>query len=300
MTTAIAIVLALVAAVALALGALLQHRGVVDEHATAGSLNLKATLRLFREPVWLGGLVAMGAGVVCNVIALAMAPVMVVQPIGAVSLVVSVLLGIRYRGLKINKRIGVSVIVCTAGVAGFVALSTIIARTGVHQGPSAFVLAGLGVGVSLIFLIIALFYRHPPQLLLVLGAGLQFGCVATNVHLVAVQFLADGITGIGWANVVALLLGSAVGSWFVQAAYAAGPPEIVIAGLTVVDPIFAVLLGAIVLGEASHAPVWLATIMTVTGLVACAAVAILSRYHPDAVERERVRKHAKAQGSTDI
>ncbi|WP_235936244.1 DMT family protein [Brevibacterium rongguiense] len=88
-----------------------------------------------------------------------------------------------------------------------------------------------------------------------------------------------------------------MGSWFVQAAYAAGPPETVIAGLTVIDPIFAVILGAVVLGEASHAPWWLVVVMAVTGLVACCAVVVLSRYHPDAIARERERKMRRAEDS---
>src|SRR5699024_12788223 len=41
-------------------------------------------------------------------------------------------------------------------------------------------------------------------------------------------------------------------------------------GLTVIDPIGAVVLGTIVLGEAAAAPIWLIIVITITGLVACA------------------------------
>ena len=42
------------------------------------------------------------------------------------------------------------------------------------------------------------------------------------------------------------------GGWLVQQAYAAGAPAVVVASLTVVDPIVAVLLGAVLLGGGAH------------------------------------------------
>lgn len=296
-TTLIAIALALAAAVALGYGAMLQHSGVADDHDDAKAFGLTAVFRLFRDRTWVLGTLVMGLGIACNVIALAIAPVMVVQPIGAASLLVSVLLGVHYRGLRVGKRVGTSVIVCVAGVAVFVALSALTARSEVQDGLRANIVSWVGLGISALFLLTILVYRRPRQLVLVLGAGLQFGCVATNVHLVAVQFLHGGFGAVSWLAVAALVTGSAVGSWFVQAAYAAGPPETVIAGLTVIDPIFAVILGAVVLGEASHAPWWLVVVMAVTGLVACCAVVVLSRYHPDAIARERERKMRRAEDS---
>ena len=95
-------------------------------------------------------------------------------------------------------------------------------------------------------------------------------------------------------NLVALVVAAAIGTWFVQAAYSAGPPEMVIAGLTVVDPIFAVVLGSVVLGEAAGAPPPVVLLMSATGVVACAAVVVLSRYHPDVIERERARRASRA------
>lgn len=293
----IAIALALFASVALAVGAMLQHSGIVEDHETPGTFGIRALLRLFRDRNWVIGLVVMGAGLACNIVALAIAPVMVVQPIGAVSLLVSILLGIRFRNLHLKRRVWGAVAACAGGVAVFVALSALIAQSGLHTGPRAHTLAWLGIGLSVLFLIVALVYRHAPQLLLVIAAGLQFGFVATNVHLVAVQFLHGGLGTITWLNVVALIVGSAVGTWSVQTSYAAGPPEIVIAGLTVIDPIVAVVLGALVLGEASRAPIWLITVMTIMGLMACVAVFVLAKYHPDTIAREQERKKRQATQS---
>lgn len=291
--TLVAIALAVLAAVALAYGALYQHNAVADQEDSHDGLNWAHFKELLGNRRWLLGLAILGLGTAGNFLALALAPVMVVQPIGAFSLIVSVLLGVRHRGLKVNRRLVQSVIWCTVGVTIFVALSATTARSEVHLGPDAMPLVwitGVVVGLGLI---IMLAFRHAPQLVLITSAGLLFACVATNAHLVSVQFLRAGIDQVTWINVAGLLAAAAVGSWFVQNAYAAGPPEMVIAGLTVVDPIGAVILGSIVLGEAASAPVWMLVIITATGLVACLGVVVLSRYHPDVKDREEERRVAR-------
>ncbi|UVI37746.1 DMT family transporter [Brevibacterium spongiae] len=291
--TIVAIAFAVLAAVALAYGALYQHDAVAGQEDSHNGLSWAHFTELLSNRRWLLGLLILGFGTAGNFIALALAPVMVVQPIGAFSLIVSVLLGVRHRGLKVNRRLVQSVVWCTIGVTVFVALSATTARSEVHLGADALplfwitaVLVGLG-------LIIMLAFRHAPQLVLIIAAGLLFACVATNAHLVSVQFLQAGIDEVTWINVAGLLAAVALGSWFVQNAYAAGPPEMVIAGLTVIDPIGAVILGTVVLGEAADAPPWLVVLITLTGLVACAGVVVLSRYHPDVKDREAQRRNAR-------
>ena len=72
-----------------------------------------------------------------------------------------------------------------------------------------------------------------------------------------------------WLTVLAIVgvvVAASLGGYFVQNAYSSGSADLVIAGLTVVDPIVAVGIGVIVLGEASGAP-WCA----VLGFVVAAA-----------------------------
>ena len=52
------------------------------------------------------------------------------------------------------------------------------------------------------------------------------------------------------------------------------------AGLTVVDPLIAVLIGMVVLGEAAAAPPWVLVIFGVAGAIAVWGVVGLARYHP--------------------
>ena len=291
--TIVAIALAVLAAVALAYGALFQHEAVAGQDDSHDGLSWAHFTELLRNRRWLLGLSILGVGTAGNFVALALAPVMVVQPIGAFSLIVSVLLGVRHRGLKVNRRLVQSVVWCTAGVTLFVGLSATTAQSEVHLGSDALPLFWITAVAVAIGLVIMLAFRHAPQLVLIISAGLLFACVATNAHLVSVQFLQAGLDQVTWINAAALLAAMALGSWFVQNAYAAGPPEMVIAGLTVIDPIGAVILGTIVLGEAAHSPIWLIILITLTGLVACAAVVVLSRYHPDVRDREAQRRNAR-------
>lgn len=291
--TLVAIALAVLAAVALAYGALYQHDAVADQDDSHNGLSWAHFKELLSNRKWLIGLIITGLGTVGNIVALALAPVMVVQPVGAFSLIVSVLLGVRHRGLKVNRRVVQAVIWCTVGVTIFVALSATTARTEVHLGSDALPLVWITAVILALGLGIMLFFRSAPQLVLIMAAGLLFACVATNTHLVSVQLLRAGIDQVTWLNVIGLVAATAIGAWFVQNAYAAGPPEMVIAGLTVVDPIGAVILGSVVLGEAASAPVWLVAMIAATGLVACLGVVVLSRYHPDVKDREHQRRVAR-------
>jgi hypothetical protein len=79
----------------------------------------------------------------------------------------------------------------------------------------------------------------------------------------------------------------------VQTAFAAGPPDLVIAGLTVIDPMVGVLLGLLVLGEAVPGfSVPVGMLMAAAGGVAIVGVAVLSQHHPEVLERraERARQ----------
>jgi hypothetical protein len=72
-----------------------------------------------------------------------------------------------------------------------------------------------------------------------------------------------------------------LGAWFVQNAYASGPPELVIAGLTVMDPMVAVSIGIVILGEAKQANAFTLIIFISSAAVAVVGVWLLSKFHPE-------------------
>ena len=75
------------------------------------------------------------------------------------------------------------------------------------------------------------------------------------------------------------------GPFSVQTAYSLGSPDLVIAGLTVVDPLVAVAIGILVLGEASTAPWWALVVWIFAGLLSVYGVFQLAKHHPQTHKR---------------
>lgn len=107
-----------------------------------------------------------------------------------------------------------------------------------------------------------------------------YGFVATLAKVVLNRILNGNLDWLTVVAVVALLASAVLGGYFVQTAYSVGSPDLVIAGLTVVDPLVAVLIGVIVLGEASLIPPVAAIAAVVVGVVAIFGVIQLAKHHP--------------------
>ena len=111
-------------------------------------------------------------------------------------------------------------------------------------------------------------------------AGVLYGFVATLAKVVLGRIEQGEVEWLTWTCLLGLLLATALGAYFVQNAYATGPPDLVIAGLTVVDPMVAVVIGIVVLGEASQAPLWANGVFIMAGVIAVWGVFMLARNHP--------------------
>jgi uncharacterized membrane protein len=111
-------------------------------------------------------------------------------------------------------------------------------------------------------------------------AGVLYGFVVTLAKVVIGRLQQQEFEWLTFTCVIGLLLAMALGAYFVQNAYATGPPDLVIAGLTVVDPLVAVVIGIVVLGEASQAPLWANLVFVVAGAIAVWGVFMLARNHP--------------------
>jgi hypothetical protein len=84
---------------------------------------------------------------------------------------------------------------------------------------------------------------------------------------------------------VAVVTAAVLGAGLLQHGYASGPPELVVACLTVVDPLVAVGLGIGLLGEADRVATGVAAGETICAVTACAGVFALARHHPHSRER---------------
>lgn len=285
----LAVVLAVVSALCLAAGT--QRQGSAVSDRAGGRLRMRCLPVLLRDPRWLLGLGLLGLGTALNVAALGLATVTVVQPIGVVALVVTTLLHARHRRLRINRRTWTAITLCTVGGAAFVvcAVTATDPAHGISRWAERTVVVMLAVLICGLGASAAVFRRSLGGTFYVLGAGALYGFVAVLVRLTLTRVQDSPgapLDEVGWFAVAAAAVAAVLGGWFVQTAFAEGPPDLVIAGLTVLDPMVGVLLGLLVLGEAGPGlTVLTGGLMAVAGAVAIVGVAVLSQHHPEVIAR---------------
>lgn len=285
--------LALAGAVFMSLGAQFQSRGVRKVETLSGAtgetgLGGAHLLSLLRRPSWLIGTVLLGVAILCQLSALAIAPLIVVQPLGAVSLVITTLLNAQATGHLPTRRSLTAIGLCIGGIFVFVIVAALFATEHpLTEYQLLIVLAILLVTVILLGGAWAILRRRLNALFYITAAGVLYGFVATLAKVVIMRIQAGDFEWITIVCLVALLAAGAVGAYFVQTAYSSGPPDLVIAGLTVIDPIVAVLIGALVLGEATNAPVWALVIFVIAGAVASVGVFLLARHHPQVISESQ-------------
>ncbi|MGG5176021.1 DMT family transporter [Pseudarthrobacter sp. J1763] len=296
-TQALGIPVALVGSVFLALGAQFQHRGVSKNEqeeppGTKTGLNPKALLALIRRPEWVAGTLMLGLAIVLQLFSLYLAPLTVVQPLGAVALVITAVLNARATGTKLGAPTIRAVALCVGGIGLFVSVAALTTTTvPIHDLQLIIVLIILGAVLTILALSFGFFRRKFTTLSYISAAGVLFGFVATLAKVVIdrvhtlIQFgfhyePGDGLTFVCVAGLVAAALS---GSYFVQSAYSSGPPDLVVAGLTVIDPLIGVSIGISVLGEASSAPIWATPVFLLAGALAVYGVFQLSTRHTSPV-----------------
>ena len=293
----IAVLLAVLGAFFLAFGA--QRQGSAVKADTGGlALSSNGMLRLIRNPRWMFGLLLLCTGMVMNAIALVSAPLTVVQPIGAIALVITTIVNAKDQGLSINRATVVAISACVTGSALFVVLAVNVTQENRHVSASdeltIVLLLALAVGL---FGTLALLFKHRMSaFIFILGAGVLFGFVAVLTRIIGKHLLDPnglGLLNVQWYSVVAIVAAGGLGSWFVQSAYSGGPPDLVIAGLTVIDPIVGIAIGIAILGELRpdvHAVMAIA--MGTAASLAIVGVIALSRHHPEVTKRKKDARKA--------
>lgn len=279
--------IALTGAVFLSLGAQLQHRGVSKVEAgtpeSGGALNMQQLRLLLARPSWVIGTLMLGLAVVFQLASLVPSPLIVVQPLGAVALVITAVVNSKVSKTPLNRKSIVAISLCVGGVALFVIVAAFTARD-VPVSDSALVLILLILAaVLVIFAVLFLLLRKRfKAVFYILCAGVLYGFVVTLAKTVIARITQGNVDWLLVVGVVALLAAAIGGGYFVQNAYASGPPDLVIAGLTVIDPLVAVTIGIVILHEATQAPLWAGIAFIIAGAVAIWGVFQLAKHHPQA------------------
>ena len=286
---AVGIPIALVGAVFLSLGAQFQHRGVVKVEARSGQatkgLSIAQLLALLGRPSWVTGTLMIGLAIVLQLTSLSFAPLTVVQPLGAIALVITAVLNSRVSRTHLNRLAIRAIVLCIGGIALFVTIAAFVSKdvriTDDDLRVILLLLAGVLVVAAGLFL---RFRTRMTPIAYIIGAGVMYGFVATLAKTVINSVLQQEFSGLAILSIVGLLTAGAVGAYFVQTAYSVGPPDLVIAGLTVVDPLVAVGIGIVVLRETEDAPLWASALFVLAGAIAVFGVFSLAKHHPQLSE----------------
>jgi drug/metabolite transporter (DMT)-like permease len=293
-TQAIGIPIALFGAVLISLGTQLQHSGVVrvdadTETSAKAGLSIGQLFALLARPAWLGGTLLLGVAVLFQLTSLGFAPLIVVQPLGAIALVVTAVMNSRISGVKLDAISIRAIAMCVGGVGLFVTIAALTAKSSpITERQLITVLVVLAVVLTGFALVFGLFRRRLRPIFFIIGAGVLFGFVVTLAKVVidsvkTLTFSQLATDGVAWLTVVCLVglaCAGLLGSYFVQTAYSNGPPDLVVAGLTVIDPLVAISIGVVVLGEAADAPPWAIVAFLIAGGVAIFGVYLLAKHHP--------------------
>ena len=288
------IALAVLSAALLTIGNLLQSRGVATRNvASAGAIGQARSL--LSSPVWLAGSALFGLAILAQLAALAFAPLIVVQPVGVVALVFASLLtaALTKQAPPMREVLAIAVCVVSLGVFVTVAAAVSVQTTITDRQLIEVLLVLLVVLLATGAAFIAGRGRRLPPVLFVLLGGLYSGFVATLGKTVILRiqtalrtedFRIDDTNLLTVGCVLGIVVAGALSIVFVQTAHTVNNPQTVVAGLTVVDPFVAVVLGITVLQEAASAPPWSFVVFAIAGMTAIAGVWMLaqSQHDPDA------------------
>ncbi|HIV57310.1 MAG TPA: DMT family transporter [Candidatus Stackebrandtia faecavium] len=272
MTSAwLGVVIALVGAFAYALGASVQHLDAVE---------LGATPKLMRRRRWwIGGAISFtGAGL--HALALAMAPLTVIQPISMTTLVYAVPLAAKLYGRKPGRRELMGALAVAIGLAGLMLLMPVQNSTP-HLGEP--VAVTFLVGVLAFVAVTLLVGRKMPgrwrAFVYAMGAGISTGTVSTFVRLVGAGLDEDFAGILHWFTLVVPVM-LVVATVMLQTAYAVGYFGIAYTASQIFDPVISVLAGASLLGEPLPTDPRLAVPAALCGLLLAAGTVVLGRHTP--------------------
>jgi hypothetical protein len=283
---AIGIPIALLGAVFLSIGAQLQHRGVskVDGTHLVGAksgLSMGQLMLLIRRPSWVFGTLLLTLAIVIQLISLVFAPLIVVQPLGVVAMVLTNVINSRVNGIAPDARVRGSIALAVLGIAIFVGFSAVYAFERALSAEQLLFIMWLLAGVIAVVVAAFLIFRQRLRAMFyIVAAGTLFGFVVTITKVLINRWQSNQVDAFMILCLAGLIVAALLGGYFVQTAYSVGSPDLVIAGLTVIDPLVAVAIAITVLGEADRFPPFALAGIAMGGALSVIGVVLLARHHP--------------------
>jgi len=283
---AIGIPIALLGAVFLSIGAQLQHRGVskVDGTHAVGAksgLSMGQLRLLIRRPSWVVGTLLLTLAIVIQLVSLGFAPLIVVQPLGVVAMVLTNVINSRVNGIAPDARVRGSIALAVLGIGIFVAFSAVYAfERALSEEQLLFILWLLAAVIVVVVAVFVIFRQRLRAMFYIVAAGTLYGFVVTITKVLINRWQSNQVDAFMILCLTGLIVAALLGGYFVQTAYSVGSPDLVIAGLTVIDPLIAVAIAITVLGEADRFPPFALAGLAVGGALSVVGVVLLARHHP--------------------
>jgi len=255
----LAIVLVLLAAVANAGGMVLLRKATeAEDDRSAFSLRVLWTL-VSRRPVWASGIATIVAGFVLQVAALAHGPLSVVQLVILMELPFTLILAWRVLGGRLQAREWSAI---TAMTGGLIVLLLTLSPTGGDPNSANLVtwLLGLAVTAAAVGVLLGVGRRSSPALrtaLFGVAAGATSGLIAVLAKDVAAAFGRGVLHVLGSWQSWALIAVAVAGFLLIQNAIQAGRLAASQPGISLANPVIALVWGVGLFHEDIHTGWWL-------------------------------------------
>jgi drug/metabolite transporter (DMT)-like permease len=263
----LAVMFALLAALFLAIGIVVRQRATMDVPEEQG-VSALMVLTLVRRPLWWAGTAAAVAGFVFQALALAYGSLLLVQPILVSALLFALPLSARLANRRVTRGEWLWAMVLTAALAVFVLLAKTSPGDYEASVPLTVIVALVCIAAVSACVFVAI--RNPGwkrAVLLAVAVGVLFGVVAMLTKQVMHLATYDGVhAALTTPAPYLLMLVGIVAVLLQQSAFHAGSLQTSVPTMLVLEPVVAVILGAVVLGE--H--------MTVNGFKAVAIAVALA------------------------
>lgn len=277
-THSLTVVAALLAAVFMAIGIVVRQRATIDVPPEAGvsPVMLKT---LVRRPLWWAGTGAAVVGYGFQAAALAHGSLILVQPLLVSALLFALPLSARLAERRVSASEWLWAILLTFALTIFV----LLARTepGEYSVPNKTLLVLCISTTVFAVALVALAVRvtgTPRAVLLAVVVGVLFGVMAVLTKIVMHAATHAGVTAILTSPELCLLIAVAViGTVLQQSAFHAGALQTSVPTMLVLEPIVAVVLGAVMLSEDMSVNTWEAVALVFTALAMLAATIALGR-----------------------
>lgn len=207
-------------------------------------------VRLASEPLWLAGLGASIAGFALEAVALAVAPIVLVQPLIVSELLFALPLAALLGGGRVGRRDWFGALLVTIGLAAF--MLVLQPSDASHEASMRTWLLVVAVVAVVVVCAVALACRLrgiARTSALAMAAGTSLGVLSVFAKATLREFSAHGPRAFGSAAPWALVLAGMVGLVLAQSAFRAGPLAVSLPLIDIGEPLVASLLAVVVFGE---------------------------------------------------